>query len=81
MGLTLFMGPMCLACHRMEEYLGSKGVEFMVQDIGTNGVARNFVQNRNGGKLTVPFLWDSDSATALVGFTEERVDGFLEGLR
>jgi hypothetical protein len=64
----------------MESYLSSKDVEFTMQDIGANGVAKNFVQNRNGGRLTVPLLWDSESATSLVGFSEERVDGFLEGL-
>lgn len=78
--LTLFIGQKCLACHQEEQYLYSLGVEFATQDIGINGAAKNFVQNRNGGQVTVPFLWDGTNGRGLTGFLESKVDGFLKGL-
>lgn len=80
MRLTVFSAPKCLGCHQMMEYLDSRGLEYEKQDILANGGAKGFVQNRTGGRLTVPMLWEGDSATSLVGFSNERVDEFLEGL-
>ncbi len=80
MRLTVFTGPMCHACHQLKSHLDSKGVDYNEEDVTVNGGAKSFVQMRNGGKLTVPLLWDQDSCQQLEGFSPERVNRFLEGI-
>ena len=78
--LTVFTAPMCLACHELMQYLNEQGLEYNAIDISSNGGAQSFLRVQQGGRVTVPMLWDGERGQGVVGFSPARVERFIKGV-
>jgi glutaredoxin 3 len=55
--VTIYTTPFCPYCLRAKRLLAHKQVPFEEVDVGSDGLARQTLCQRAGGRSTVPQIW------------------------
>jgi glutaredoxin 3 len=78
MAVKVYSTEMCPWCHRLKDYLKSKGVEFEDFDVSTDeGAAQEMIDK--SGQMGVPVL--EINGKIIVGFDQDAIDAELAKMK